>query len=225
MPVLDGYEATHEIRARVGTAARADRRHDRDALQGDREKCLAAGMDDYLTKPLKRSVLAEMLARWLPAMAQPNAAEEQPPAIDMTALANLAELMSEGVGEVLRVYLSDTPTQLDTMDQAIAASDEETLRRAAHSVKSSSKSLGVTVIGRLAESLELLGTDTDWKPDAERLVAAMRTAYQTAEHEIVEMLAVESGRIPGTAHALDQTGTFVKSSHDHARRATRGGAR
>jgi HPt (histidine-containing phosphotransfer) domain-containing protein len=193
------------------------------ALQGDREKCLAAGMDDYLTKPLKRSVLAEILGRWLPSVVQTSAVEELPPAIDMTALANLAELMTEGVSEVLRVYLSDTPNQLDAMDQAIAAADEETLRRAAHSVKSSSQSLGIIVMGRLAENVELLRTDANWKSNAERLVAAMRTASGAAESAIEEMLAVDSGRVQGTAHALDQTGTFVKAARDPLHRATRAG--
>src|SRR5262249_37332905 len=144
----------------------------------------------------------------------------------MTALANLAELMTEGVSDVLRVYLSDTPNQLDAMDHAIASGDEETLNRAAHSVKSSSKSLGVIVMGRLAESIEMLPRDAEWKSNAERLVAAMRTAYGAAESAIQEMLAVDSGRVPGTAHALEQTGTFVKAvAQTEPRRATRGSAR
>ncbi|MCB1816007.1 MAG: response regulator, partial [Candidatus Competibacteraceae bacterium] len=69
MPVLDGYSATRQIREAEQNEDRARRpvigvtAH---ALAGDRERCLAAGMDDYLTKPIRKAQLARILARWLP---------------------------------------------------------------------------------------------------------------------------------------------------------------
>jgi CheY-like chemotaxis protein len=67
MPVMDGYEATQAIRkfSRVPIVAMTA-----NALTGDRERCLASGMDDYMTKPIKREVLASMLERTLPVSAQ-----------------------------------------------------------------------------------------------------------------------------------------------------------
>jgi CheY-like chemotaxis protein len=67
MPVLDGFDATREIRALVGEASRmpivAVTAH---ALPGDRERCLAQGMDDYVTKPVRMDELERVLARWAP---------------------------------------------------------------------------------------------------------------------------------------------------------------
>jgi CheY-like chemotaxis protein len=77
MPELDGYEATAEIRHRQGAGRRipiiAMTAH---AMQGDREKCLAAGMDDYIAKPVQRGILKKVLERWLREAGSPNPAEE-----------------------------------------------------------------------------------------------------------------------------------------------------
>jgi CheY-like chemotaxis protein len=159
MPEMDGYAATTEIRQREraqGTTARrtpiiAMTAH---ALEGDAEKCLAAGMDDYISKPVTVQRLAAVLARWRPPTG-PGAPDE---VMDASALAALQDLQGAGrpdlLAEVLAVYLRDTPPRLAALHEALAHKDAEALQRAAHRLKGSSSQIGAVQIVRLCTDLE-----------------------------------------------------------------------
>ncbi len=211
MPVLDGYEATRRIRARE-KAGGARRRvpivaMTANALQGDREKCLQAGMDDYLPKPIKRYVLAAALARWLPQPGLPSDTADpgtlspalssargpsNHAALNLAALSGLADLMGEGLGAVIATYLSDTPKKIAAIEEAIEQQDKSSLARCAHSVKSSSLSLGAAAVGRTAEVLEQLGREQGSWDEARTLLAALHVSFDTAQSKLREVAAAQS---------------------------------
>ncbi|MBK7673884.1 MAG: response regulator [Candidatus Accumulibacter sp.] len=182
MPEMDGFQTTAQIRARqregllrqllpiVALTA--------NAVEGDRERCLAAGMDDYLSKPVTRERLAATLARWLPrpepapanVPAGPSAlaplpgkevvaASEDP--INPRALDAIRNLPGPNgallVQKVIGAYLADTPPRFAQLRAAVTAGDAKALRKTAHALKSSSANVGAEALAALCKALEMLG--------------------------------------------------------------------
>ncbi len=171
MPELDGLETARRIRARWSPpAAPWLIAITANALRGDREKCLAAGMDDYLSKPLKRADLRTALERCQDAgadAAYPAAESAPPPAtgvagpppagtpsdaqemdsmiLERNVLKELLQL-DDGEGDILRetleVFLESTPERIEGLAEALAAGDFQTLERLAHTLKSSAGMIG-----------------------------------------------------------------------------------
>src|SRR5205085_6385792 len=174
MPEMDGYAATAEIRRREREQGVAPRRTPivamtAHALEGDAEKCLAAGMDDYLPKPVTVQRLEAVLTRWRP-QTGPGAPDE---AVDARALAALRDLQSAGrpdiLAELIAVYLRDTPPRLAALREAVARVDAEAVRREVHSLKGSSSQIGAVQMARLCTDLEHQAGTTDLGGAAESL--------------------------------------------------------
>jgi PAS domain S-box-containing protein len=170
MPVMDGFAATAEIRRREGASRRtriaAVTAH---AMQGERERCLAAGMDDYLSKPYTIDQLAALVARWLPAdgsaapdaqtPAADTAAPSADPAADMdrSVLEGLRALETDAPGlviDVLGAFLRDTPVKLACLAAALDQQDAATAERSAHGVKGSAGAIGATRMTALSLEIE-----------------------------------------------------------------------
>ncbi len=156
MPELDGYDATREIRRREGAGPRIPIiAMTAGAMRGDREQCLAAGMDDYLSKPLQLGELDRALAAWVRPR-EPGAAVAVA-TLDDDRLLELREAFGDDdvVTEIVDLYCADAVARTDEMGAALADGDAEGMRRVAHALKGSSQNVGATAVTRLCERIEL----------------------------------------------------------------------
>ena len=185
LPDLDGYEASRLIR-QPDTDVRnheipiiAMTAH---AMAGDREKCLAAGMNDYLSKPIDPHALEQAIARWIngtggtgsPAQTA-GPAEASPPPSPTVAEFEPEDLLERLSGNeplarrVVTRFLGDVPEQLAVLARAVENADSEAAHRAAHSIKGAAANAGGPRVREAAWKLEQLGRDSDWAAAAAML--------------------------------------------------------
>ena len=182
MPEMDGFEATRRVRRMEAQQGR-DRTPiiavTANAILGDRELCLEAGMDDYLAKPYTRAALLAVLARWRPASAAPKAAQapavtvpavQQAPAepaalLDAAALQNLRAMRRPGrpdvLGRIIDLFYSDAPRLLGQLEVAAEASDAAALQLAAHTLKSSCANVGALGLSATCREIEQYARGND----------------------------------------------------------------
>ncbi|MXN75284.1 response regulator [Burkholderia sp. 4701] len=193
MPLMDGFEATQWLRLReaeTGAARLPVIALTANAISGDRERCLAAGMDDYLSKPFSRDALLKMLARFARGDARSTAraheeandaaadvavdviadAASAAPAddanvIDRKALDALRALQRPGRPDVLTRIIDqfdlDAPRLIAGMHAAVAAGDADALKLASHTLKSSSANVGAQVLSARCREIEQLARAAD----------------------------------------------------------------
>ena len=207
MPVMDGYDATRAIRA-----GEADERlpiiaMTAAAVEGERERCLAAGMDDFLTKPVDTRALAAVLERWVGAGSParrtlrgvsangdsaPHSSPDLFPGLELERLEELRDLDPDSTAYLDRAignFVRNTPDTLAAIRQAVTDGDAAALKQVSHKLAGGALNLGVTPAGRTAQQIELVadtGT-TDGVADLvdrlDQLLADGRTAllaYQAA---------------------------------------------
>ena len=174
MPEMDGLEATRAIRERQ--KAGATNYHSSivivamtaQAMQGDREKCLAAGMDDYLAKPIRPKDVRAVIERWgsqsapaAPAAPAPKADAPAPvveePPVEMDILNDLTDGNADSLRELVDLFFKQTTQQLEQLEAAVRANKAEDVRRVAHSCAGASATLGMTRFVPLLRKLERQG--------------------------------------------------------------------
>jgi signal transduction histidine kinase/CheY-like chemotaxis protein/HPt (histidine-containing phosphotransfer) domain-containing protein len=217
MPEMDGFEATAEIRKREGKSGRRTPivALTASAIEGDRERCLAAGMDDYLSKPFTAEQMRAALTTWLGPSARGNAKRDHltlvasaPPAtaatvspsaveteeiepLDDSVLNALAQLQREGrpdiVNRVITLFLESAPALLKDLEQAAACGDTALLHRASHTLKSASANVGAALLSARCRELEA-SARAGSVPDAAARVETIVGDYQRAKAALTARL-------------------------------------
>jgi PAS domain S-box-containing protein len=201
MPELDGYQAARTIRAAEGSRRIPIIAMTAHSMPGDRERCLAAGMDDYLSKPVDPVQLYTVLERWLPgAPTRPpgpepirarfghEVAEAQVEPLDAAMVANLRETLTEEMRErLLETFETSLPTCLAEIEAAVERDDRAELRRVAHLLKGSAATLGAARLRNACQSLERRGRDED-APVEERQLQELAEIGEEALRELHEHL-------------------------------------
>ena len=205
MPGMDGYRATSQIRLREDQAGRRNMmmglRKRRtpviamtaNAMQGDREKALEAGMDDYVAKPVGRKELGAVLGRWVsetPAFRLPapeGGAAYAGPILNPEVLAGLRDLQDEDdtdfVAELTGIFLEDARSGLSALEEAVRRGDAPAIERVAHMLKGSSGSMGASRMSGLCARLEAAGASEDLSM-APRLLGRLEEEFGRVEREL-----------------------------------------
>ncbi|MDP9486708.1 MAG: response regulator, partial [Actinomycetota bacterium] len=177
MPEMDGYEATAEIRRREASGRRTPIiAMTANAMEGDRQKALQAGMDDYLAKPVRQEELAEALDHWVArratkvapggvlakeGVAEREANGEDGP-LDQEVLAGLRELGDAGLlSKLAGIFLDDVPSRLADLREAIEGGDARGVERAAHTLKGGSANMGAKGMAATCSELQKVGASGD----------------------------------------------------------------
>jgi CheY-like chemotaxis protein/HPt (histidine-containing phosphotransfer) domain-containing protein len=170
MPEMDGYQATAEIRRIEGTTRRTPIiAMTAAAMEGDREACLAAGMDDYVTKPVRLEAVSAALERWVgQAVPDADAAEQTallqdertPDPLDQSQIELLRSLDDgEGdvLGEIIGEYLAQTVEGRRELVRTINEGDTIALERTAHKLRGASANVGASAVAAVCAEMELEG--------------------------------------------------------------------
>jgi HPt (histidine-containing phosphotransfer) domain-containing protein len=181
------------------------------AMKGDREKCLEAGMDDYIAKPLHKQELLQVLHEQT---ARKTLAIEKPPApacapislgdeLDIEAALRLMGGDEELFYELCRLFLQECPGLIDPVRTAVAQGDSTAIYRAAHKLKGSLSTIGGLKAARAALVLEELGRTADVNGFAEAAAALERemTALLLAISGALDNM--QDAQFPGTLAAMN----------------------
>lgn len=200
MPEMDGYRATSEIRKREPRDSRVPIiALTASAMKGDREKALAAGMDDYITKPVRLDELAQVLGRWTSrGSSTRSAAEAAPPEPPATALSPIldndrisyleTECGDELTTELMESFLDHAPDNLTALRTAVESDDAGGIERSAHHLKGSSGNIGAARMEALCGELEAMGRSGAVSEAAE-LLARLERGFEEVGPALVAVNA------------------------------------
>jgi len=203
MPEMDGFEATSKIRTLQNTDSDKPRTpiiaFTANAMKSDREKCMNAGMDDYISKPVHQESIEEILINWLPHKVQmiTTSVEGEAPqeatmtnssdVLDYEPFNRLKTMFGDKFPQVIEQHTQNARDNINRVEEAIDSNDLETLERAAHSLKGASAQFGATQLNKTALAMETLAKDGALD-NARTLFAVLKAdQQQTAEMMLQEI--------------------------------------
>jgi CheY-like chemotaxis protein len=222
MPEMDGFEATVAIRKQEGSSSSLPIiAMTANAMQNDRENCLAVGMNAFLSKPVKLQDLKSILEKWIPqgswtdqSQGITQAAEPAPltpspktvlsgqsslPPLDLTTLADLRQLGGENdpgfVATVVEQFLQDSEIHVTGIQHAIEENNGDSLRKVAHALKGCSRIIGANPLSEIAFQLEEMG-QTSNLAEAESAFKALRSEFERVQAALQAELSPPSPAIP-----------------------------
>ncbi|MCV6613206.1 MAG: cache domain-containing protein [Amphritea sp.] len=214
MPVMDGYQATQVIRQREAAlelprmpvvAVTAN------AMSDDRERCLAAGMDDYLSKPFNKSQVGKTLSYWLSedrgkgSLVAADTHEQEAGSLlsdDLPlqddVIEQLRSMDADGtfLQKIINAFLEKSPSDIAQLEMGLELNDPEQIRISAHSFKSSSYNLGAHLLAELCKQMEQAGREQDLA-GAGDLIVEIRREYERASEALIEIRESEYAAISG----------------------------
>jgi CheY-like chemotaxis protein/HPt (histidine-containing phosphotransfer) domain-containing protein len=191
MPVVDGLQATREIRRQEGGGRRTPIvAMTANAMRGDQEACLAAGMDDYVSKPFDPAQVLESVARWLAtpdSQAGPSAGgvAQELPVLELGVVDKLAQMMAPSrFNTLVAAYLDHGRVQIARLGALAGAADLDGLMHEAHEIHGMAGNFGARRLQQLAEDLETAGALNDWQRAealADRIPAVAEETWQALD--------------------------------------------
>jgi signal transduction histidine kinase/ActR/RegA family two-component response regulator/HPt (histidine-containing phosphotransfer) domain-containing protein len=193
MPHTDGFEATRIIRALEGTRHTPIIALTASAMTGDRERCLAAGMDDYVPKPIGPEQLEAVLRRWIPEIPSPGLGSPRPPdwvaradgPVDWDVLADLLAMTKpEFLQELLGIFLRDSRGMVADLRAAHERGDREAWRQVAHKLRGSCATIGARPMMKVTVDMEEL-TDEEAVVRGEALLRRLEDEFAAVREALL----------------------------------------
>lgn len=193
MPVLNGYDTTKALRSGGYTgviiALTAS------AIEGEREKCLAAGMDDYITKPINEELLIGVIDNWIQKTASPVIAPDiDLPLYNLDGLRVISKGREDFVTKMIEMFCGQIPDALKQLNQASADGDLEQLSKLAHKLKSTIDHLAILPLQRIIREIEAVDEGIIPAPKLTEMIAEVNDVLNRVMAELREEIVIRNSQ-------------------------------
>ena len=184
MPILNGFEATKRIRLSTEKqyCAIPIIAMTASALSGEKEKCIANGMNDYVSKPFEPIELYNKIKVSMSEKATTSFIEK--PVIDILKLKEITEADNESIRSILRIYIKETPKMLDELQSKLKTNELTAVKTVAHKLKSSIGLLGMQKAFKALDKIEILCTRINSENEIKKQIDVVLAEYELSEKEI-----------------------------------------